>query len=133
MLSIRQSSRDSTPYVKTGVYDSLHSNHENECQTIVNEELNINCKLNNISSDSIEQRKHENSQAEYWSEQLNEMHLIQRQEEENNTRYEQELLEEKREKRIEQLKTILQQKMDEFKQKERKVFFSWSLSLFGKK
>ncbi|CAF1107207.1 unnamed protein product, partial [Rotaria sordida] len=130
LASTRQSSRESMPYMKIGD-NSLHSAHETERQTIVHEENNKHGTINNPSLCSIEQ-KLENLQPEYWSEQHNERHLVQEEEEEeeNNVKYQQELRhdlyeqdkqeENKRTNRIQQLKIILQQQMDELKQKEEK-------------
>ncbi|CAF1100629.1 unnamed protein product [Rotaria sordida] len=130
LASTRQSSRESMPYMKIGD-NSLHSAHETERQTIVHEKNNKHGTINNPSLCSIEQ-KLENLQPEYWSEQHNEIHLVQEEEEEeeNNVKYQQELRhdlyeqdkqeENKRTNRIQQLKIILQQQMDELKQKEEK-------------
>ncbi|CAF4383243.1 unnamed protein product, partial [Rotaria sordida] len=91
LASTRQSSRESMPYMKIGD-NSLHSAHETERQTIVHEKNNKHGTINNPSLCSIEQ-KLENLQPEYWSEQHNEIHLVQEEEEEeeNNVKYQQEL------------------------------------------
>jgi hypothetical protein len=131
---MRQSSRESIPEMKTRA-DSLRSARVKERQAIADEKLHEHWIINNPDLRSIEQQKLENLQPEYWSEQLNEKRLVQQQEEENNIRYQQELrqrLDEhdrqeqegqnERKKRIEQLKIILTQQMDEIKLKEEEVF-----------
>ena len=133
---MRQSSRESIPEMKTRA-DSLRSARVKERQAIADEKLHEHCIKNNPDLRSIEQQKLENLQPEYWSEQLNDKRVVQQQEEENNIRYQQELrqrLDEhdrqeqegqnERKKRIEQLKIILTQQMDEIKLKEEEVFIS---------
>ncbi|CAF4668691.1 unnamed protein product [Rotaria sp. Silwood1] len=108
LTSIRQSSRESMPYLKIGD-DSLHSTRETQRQEVTDEKMNKQSIVNNPNLYLIEQNKLENSQPEYWSEQYNERYLVQEEEERG---------ENKRTNRIQQLKIILQEKMDELKQKE---------------
>jgi hypothetical protein len=117
--------------------DSLRSTYQKERQTIADEKLDDHRITNNLNLCSIEQQKLENLQPEYWSEQLNEKLLIQREEEEEtDIKYQEEFrqrLDEydrqeqekqiERENRIVQLKIILQQQMNEIKRQEEEVFF----------
>jgi hypothetical protein len=131
---MRQSSRESIPEMKIRT-NSLRSAREKERQAIVDEKLNEHWITNNPDLRSIEQQKLEHLQPEYWAEQLNKRRLEQQQEEENNIKYQQELRQRlnehdkqeeegqnERKKRIEQLKTILTQQMDEIKLREEQVF-----------
>jgi hypothetical protein len=133
LSSIRQSSRESIPDMKIRA-ESLRSAREKERQAIADEKLYEHWITNDPDLRSIEQQKLENLQPEYWSDQLNEKRLVQQEEEEDNFKYQQQLrqrldeqekLEQEeqyqRKRRIEQLKNILQQQMDELKQKDQEV------------
>lgn len=124
--------------------ESLRSAREKERQVVANEKLYEHWISNDPELRSIEQQKLENRQPEYWSEQLNERRLAQKQEEELNFKYQQELRirldeqekleqEEKneRKRRIEQLKLILQEQMDELKEREEEVRFIYLLFLYS--
>lgn len=133
MAAVRQSSRESVSDMKSRA-ESLRSAREKERQAVANEKLYEHWIANDPDLRSIEQQKLQNLQPEYWSDQLNEKRLAQKEEEEMNFRYQQELrqrLDEQekfeqeeqneRKKRIEQLKMILQQQMEELKEKEEEV------------
>jgi hypothetical protein len=114
----------------------LRSAREKERQAIADEKLYEHWITNDPDLRTIEQQKLENLQPEYWSDQLNEKRLVQKEEEESNLKYQQELrqrLDEQekfeqeeqyeRKKRIDELKMILQQQMDELKEKDQEVRF----------
>ncbi len=140
LSSIRQSSRESIPDMKMRA-ESLRSAREKERQVIANEKLYEHWVANDPDLRSIEQQKLENLQPEYWSEQLSERRLAQKEEEEMNLKYQEELrqrLDEQeklereeqneRKRRIDQLKYILQEQMDELKEKEEEVVHSFYLT-----
>jgi hypothetical protein len=140
LSSIRQSSRESIPDMKMRA-ESLRSAREKERQVIANEKLYEHWVANDPDLRSIEQQKLENLQPEYWSEQLGERRLAQKEEEEMNLKYQEELrqrLDEQeklereeqneRKRRIDQLKHILQEQMDELKEKEEEVVHSFYLT-----
>jgi hypothetical protein len=145
LSSIRQSSRGTIPDMKIRA-ESLRSAREKERQAVADEKLYEHWIANDPDLRSIEQQKLENLQPEYWSDQLNERRLVQQEEEENNLKYQEELRqrldqqekleqEEQYEKkrRIEDLKIILQQQMDEFKEKEEEVRFFFLFNLLKKR
>jgi hypothetical protein len=114
----------------------LRSAREKERQAIADEKLYEHWIANDPDLRTIEQQKLENLQPEYWSEQLSERRLAQKEEEEMNLKYQEELrqrldeqerLEQEgqyeRKRRVEDLKMILQQQMDEFNQKEEEVLY----------
>lgn len=138
LSSIRHSSRESVPEMK-GRAEVLRSAREKERQAIAEEKLYEHWISNDPDLRSIEQQKLENLQPEYWSEQLNEKRLVQQEEEENNLKYQQELrqrLDEQeryeqeeqyeRKRRLDELKSILQQQMEELKEKDEEVISSSS-------
>jgi hypothetical protein len=113
---------------------SLRSAREKERQAIADEKLYEHWINNDPDLRSIEQEKLENLQPEYWSEQLNEKRLVQQEENEVNLKYQQELRQRlneqekfeqeeqlERKRRIDELKMILQQQMDELKEKDEEV------------
>lgn len=129
--------------------DVLRSAREKERQAIAEEKLYEHWVNNDPDLRSIEQQKLENLQPEYWSEQMNERRLVQKEEEESNLKYQEELRqrldeqeryerEEQNEKRrrLDELKLILQEQMEELKEKDEEVtdltmniFINKSLSL----
>ncbi|UJR23972.1 hypothetical protein I4U23_026939 [Adineta vaga] len=130
LTSIRQSARASVPDMKMRA-ESLRSAREKERQAIAEEKLYEHWVANDPDLRSIEQQKLENLQPEYWSEQLSERRAAQKEEDEANQRYQQELrqrLDEQeiyeqeeqneRKRRIDELKHILQEQMAELKEKE---------------
>ena len=114
--------------------EALRSAREKERQVVAEEKLYEHWVTNDPDLRSIEQQKLENLQPEYWSEQLNEKRLVQKEEEENNLKYQEELRqrldeqerlerEEQSEKRrrLDELKYILQEQMEELKEKDEEV------------
>ena len=71
--------------------EALRSAREKERQVVAEEKLYEHWVTNDPDLRSIEQQKLENLQPEYWSEQLNEKRLVQKEEEENNLKYQEEL------------------------------------------
>jgi len=112
--------------------DSLRSVRETDRQTIADEKLYDHQITNNLDLRSIEQQKLESLQPDYWSEELNERRLVQEEEEELSQRLDEHDKQIERQKRIGRLKIILQQQMNEIKQKEKEVFFSYIYSFFEK-
>jgi len=103
--------------------DSLRSVRETQRQTIADEKLYDHQITNNLDLRSIEQQKLESLQPDYWSEELNERRLVQEEEEEElSQRLDEHDKQIERQKRIGRLKIILQQQMNEIKQKEKEVF-----------
>lgn len=100
--------------------DSLRSAHEKERQTIANEKLYDHQIINNSDSYSIDPEKFENLQLENFSEELSQRL------DEHDRQIE-------RQKRIGKLKIILQEQMNEIKQKEEEVFLLISIFFFFQK
>lgn len=117
--------------------EALRSAREKERQAVAEEKLYEHWVTNDPDLRSVEQQKLENLQPEYWSEQLNEKRLVQKEEEEINLKYQEELRqrldeqerferEEQNEKkrRLDELKFILQEQIEELKEKDEEVTFS---------
>jgi len=100
--------------------DSLRSVHEKERQTIANEKSYDHQIINNSDSYSIDPEKFENLQLENFSEELSQRL------DEHDRQIE-------RQKRIGKLKIILQEQMNEIKQKEEEVFLLISIFFFFQK
>ena len=114
--------------------ESLRSAREKERQAVANEKLYEHWVSNDPDLRSIEQQKLENVQPEYWSEQMNERRLADQEEQQSNLQYQAELqqrldeeakfeVEEQneRKRRIDELKMILQEQMEEIREKEEEV------------
>jgi ribonuclease D len=109
--------------------ESLRSTREEERQVIADDKLHEYSITNSPDLRSVEQQQQqqlENFQSDYWSEQLNENRFVQEEyhQEQCPPLDEDDKQEQERQKRIEQLKFLLQQQMNQIKQKEQEVCFS---------
>ena len=134
LASIRQSSRLSMPEMKIRA-QSLRSARENERQAIAKEKLFEHWISNDPELRAVEQEKAERNQPEVWSTQINERRMANEEEERDEQRAEEERRrieeeedrldreeqDQKQKRRREELKTILNEQMEQIKHNERQV------------